>query len=355
MPRVHPSTGWRLAAVLAVLSAAYAQQPAAPARPDPFGIDQRPPQPRLWLDPAWSRMPRQAEFEGFPVFPSRLSGYGAYPVPGQGDPGAIPLLPVAPPETPGWPGWLRLRQRDALPFADDLALLVQHADRVWWRREPDDAFVPLYFHDKLRTLPVGAEIEVRQAGEFELLLHTSSRVVALGPTELRLAALTEATVEIDVRRFTRLRVQTSKRDHLFRLPNGSELRIGAVPAEGEPSGEVLVLLYRAEEPSRFGGRATLFNAGSRSVRWQDAYGTHVLPPSHRLTMFLAPVPAPIPAGLVEHGSQGAAAGVALDFPGSDGAALSWCGARFEVGPGRTLRLDPLQGAPFAAARPQETP
>ncbi|MBX3463469.1 MAG: hypothetical protein KF830_09875 [Planctomycetes bacterium] len=349
-----PAAWWPacLAALVLLVRAAAQVQPAPLPPPDPFGVSTRPSQPRLWLDPSWQRMPSPGDFQGFPTFPSRLAGYGNYPLPGlPGEAVDVPLLPLADPEPPGWPGWMRLRQREALPFAADLALLVQHADRVWWRRQRDDAFVPLYFHDKLRTLPVGAEVEVRQAGDFELLFHTSSRLVAHGPTELQIAALDEAAVEVELRRFTRLRLQVNGRGHRLRLPDGSQLEVDAEPAAGETAGQVLVLLQRADEPSRFGGRATIFNAGSRAVRWAHAFGAQRLDPGEILTMFLTPPPAPIGAGLVAEGGRSENDGAAITFRGGDGAALSWCGARFEVGAGRTLRLDPLQGAPFAGDAP----
>jgi len=327
-------------------------QPGAPQGQDPFGGST--PAPRDPLDPVWVSPPAVLPFEGFPVFPSRLSGYGNYPSLGpslgrsvDGVPQGFPLLPLAGPEPPGWPGWLRLRQRQPLPFAEDLALLVQNSDRVWWRNEAEAAFVPLYFHDKLRTLKVGAEVQVRQAGEFELVLHSSTRFIAQGPTDVRIVALSATDVELDVRRFTRLRVQAMARDHLLRLPDGSQLRFAALPGEGETEGPVLVLLQRADEPSRYGGRATIFNAGARAVRWQYAFGESRLEPGQRLTMFLAPPATSIGSGLVPKGVESKPQGAALRCDGADGGTLSWCGARFEVGPGHSVRLEPLQGEPLA--------
>lgn len=325
-------------------------QPAAPdpAAQDPFGATT----PRDPLDPIWTAHPRPQPFDGFPVFPSRLSGYGNYPLLGRPDgqlPGNVPLLPLAGPATPGWPGWLRLRSKQPLPFADDLALLAQHSDRVWWRDDTEAPFVPLFFHDKLRTLKPGAEIQVRQAGEFELVLHTSSRVVGQGPTDLQIVALSDTRVELDVRRFTRLRVQATARDHALRLPDGSQLLLGGAPREGESEGALLVLLQRADEPSRYGGRATMFNAGARAVQWQHAFGEVRLEPGQRLTMFLRPPATTAGGALVERGVRASADGAALRFDGADGGEVSWCGARFQLGAGHSLRLDPLQGQPFAPA------
>jgi len=367
---------WVVAAVVALFgallpSAAAAQVPQVPQVPRPEDASKPTPPPSgetpsdlpgSWrpeqrdpFDPTWTSVPRP-RFEGFPVFPSRLSGYGNYPVPG-GQPGAqaggqlplpFPLLPLAAPEPAGWPAWARLRSREPLPYAVDLALLVRHSDRVWWRAAVGDAFVPLYFHDKLRTLQAGGEVQVRQAGEFELLLHASTRFVAQGPTDVQLGALTATAVELDVRRFTRLRVQASGRDHVLRLPDGSQLQFGAAAEPGASEGPVLVLLQRADEPSRYGGRATLFNAGARSVRWQHAFGVCHLQPGERVTLFLRPPATTIAAPLRDDGGQMIRDGAAVRFEGAEGASLSWCGARFQVGGGRSLRLDPLQGDPFVA-------
>jgi hypothetical protein len=41
---------------------------------------------------------------------------------------------------------------------------------------------------------------------------------------------------------------------------------------------------------------------------------------------------------------------AVRFEGAEGAHLSWCGARFRVEAGGSVRLDPLQGEPFAAPK-----
>ncbi|MBL9078683.1 MAG: hypothetical protein JNL08_14330 [Planctomycetes bacterium] len=356
-------------AVLVAAAAGAAQQgsgdPARPqppertGRPDPFLQPNQPQQPRDPLDPVWGTLPRPS-FDGFPVFPSRLSGYGGYPQPArplqpgqlptvQFPPGLMPLLPVAAPEPPGWPAWVRLAEREPLPFAPDRALLVQNSDRVWWRGTTDEPFVPLFFHDKLRALEPGAEVEVRQSGEFELLLHTSSRVVATGPTELRLVAMDAGHVELDLRSFTRLRVQARDRDHVLRLPDGSRLEAAAPAPDEAAPGPVLLLLQRADEPSRYGGRATIFNIGARPVRWVHAFGTTTLEPDHRVTMFLRPPAIAVGAGLAELGGRAepTSGGRALDFRGADDAELSWCGARFQVGAGSVLRLDAGQGAPFA--------
>jgi hypothetical protein len=122
------------------------------------------PRPRDPIDPTWTRLQQARQFQGFPVFPTRLSGYGAYPSSGTPPSGFVPVLPPAGPEVADWPGWLRLRGREALPYSPEVALLVRHTDRVWWRRDPEAAFVPLFFHDKIGALRAGSEVQVRQAG-----------------------------------------------------------------------------------------------------------------------------------------------------------------------------------------------
>ncbi|MGB3965727.1 MAG: hypothetical protein WBO45_03285, partial [Planctomycetota bacterium] len=269
----------RLLALAATFTATALAQvdPATPAVPRP-GLPQLPgqqpgatttgqtpatvPPPREPLNSVWVQPAQPLRFQGFPVFPSRLQGLGLYPnAANPGQPGAarppadlLRLPPSAEAESdPGWPAWARTAGREPLPYAPELALLVRHGDRVWYSTEKEEPFVPLFFHDKLRTLRSGAVVEVRQAGEFELLLHSSSRLFCRGPTRVELLELGPSVVQlaIPVHSHWRLTASTtsaapadpaaallgaltgaapaaaaSSRAHTLALPDGSTLRFG---------------------------------------------------------------------------------------------------------------------------------
>lgn len=355
---------------------ALAQQTTPTA--DPGG--RMPIQDPLNLTPVWVNSSPPNTFRGFPVFPSALQGYGAYPTaPGaQGAAGAAPgfgsllggnrlgppvlqLLPRRPPLPPaepenGWPGWARLRERDPLPYAEDLALLVRHSERVWWRAASDEPHVPMAFHDKLRTLKAGADVEVRQAGDFELLLHDGGHVVSRGPSAMVLDKLGADEVALRFPRLTRLRLFGRERAQKVVLPDGSMLLWGPPPTElqGEP---VDVHVEReTSEPGWFGGRATITNYGLREVVFRHAFGEQTLHAGERLTFFLAAPTTDVGAALVTREIEvQRAAGTATCKAGATAGEVRWCGASFTVPAGRTLRLEALQGDPFAATATPATP
>lgn len=316
---------------------------------------------RQRMESRWTEPQAQA-FQGFPVFPSQLAGYGSYP--GFGLPTLGVGLPPgpAPDEPPGWPAWARTRDKTALPFAPELALLIRHADRVWQRANAEEPFVPLFFHDKLRTLEAGAAVEVRQTGEFELLLHKSTRLIARGPSGVELVKMTAAEVQLRIVSLSWLRIVVSARDHVIDLPGGSSLQIAApaaagaagtptflplpVPMTAPMPGVTDLVLTRAAEPAWLSGRATLTNLGSTDVRWRHAGGEVVLPPSHRLTFFLASGQQQLPAGLEVSGASSELVDGAMVCRAQGPGRATWCGAGFELPAGAALRLDPQQGRPF---------
>lgn len=363
------STGrWSRLAPAAVLSAALAaqvpvpvpapgpatQEPRPPGteRPDPSRAPSpdyrrtRDPDP---LDPVWARGPVVQPFQGFPVFPSQLSGYGAhYPrAPGDRQLPVLPSLPPAPEET-GWPQWVRARGKPPLVYAADKALLVRHADRVWWKAPDEDAFVPLYFHDKLRVVAPGTAVEVRQTGDFELLLHGGGRLVSLGSAVLRVEELTADRVVLRLAALTKLRFEAGTGEHVLLLPDGSSLTIPARPA-GELPVTAGVAIDRSSEPGWYGGRAALFNIGQRPVQWTHPCGAVTLAPGERVGLFLTPPAAAIPQALATGEATVAADGGALRCTAAADTAVSWSGARFTLPRGAALRIDPLQGRPFAPA------
>jgi len=337
-------------------------------------------------DPANSQwvLPRTgARFQGWPVFPSQLRGYAGYPgllgapvvptappgtaaAPGGAVPVPFPGLPLTlgaaalPPEPPpGWPAWSRLAGKQALPFAADQGLLVRHGERVWLQTEADEPFVPIPYHDKLRTVHAGARVEVRQAGEFELLLHDSTRLFARGPTLLTLDTLSPEAVQVDLQGLTWLRLGAVGRAHTLVLPDRSTLHVAAAkPAEGAaeftPSpgpvttptlGVTDLVFERADQPEWRAGRATLTNLGSTDVTWRRPGGDIVVPPLHRVMFFLAPSAAPIGGDLQLVGCYEEPAATGTVVRSQTGGTASWSGARFAVPAGGSVVFEPLQGQP----------
>jgi len=332
--------------------------------PSPYGVE---PVNSIWV------LPRNLPtFQGWPVFPSQLSGYGAYTNAGapptalqEGDAKpSLPLLPFSPgfaevpPEPPpGWAGWSRIEGAPPLPFAPDLGLLVRHAERVWWRADAEEPFVPLPFHDKLRVVRAGAAVEVRQAGDFELLLHDSTRLSASGSTALQIVQLAADGVRIDVGRLTWLRLGAVGRAHTLLLPDGSTVAIAATkPADGEaafvpspspttpPAAGVTDLVFeRTDEPAWLGGRATISNLGTTEVTWRHRAGDVVLAPMHRVTFFLTAGAAPIASEVVVTGGSAERDGARTVCRAPTGGTAAWSGARFELPPGGSVVFDPLVG------------
>ncbi|HLQ37770.1 MAG TPA: hypothetical protein VK348_08215 [Planctomycetota bacterium] len=319
-----------------------AQQPAVdPWNLDPLRVNDRPFRP-----PDTGLSP----FQGFPTFPPNLGGYGVYPVPKiLTEPpsfagGALPSLPPGPPD---WPSWLQFRATKPMPYAPNVAVLVRITDRVWFKTAAEEAFVPCYFFDKVRPVGVGTAVQVRQSGEFELLLQDGSAFAASGPTQLLIAALDDQLVRLDLAVCTQARVRCRERAHELRLPDGSAVLVPAAPG-GRGGAELH--LQRLDEPGLYGGRATLFHAGGAPVTWRTPLGDHVLASGFRVTLFLQPAPSARPVAFKGVNVDVTARGHTLVCRGRDGGGeVSWSGARVLVPAGAQLDLDPLLGDPFAGA------
>ncbi len=351
-------SGRRCASLLllgALVAAAAAQEqvpgtrraPAGAAGQDPLRRPQEPVlQPQQPRDPyAHPFNPADtgiAPFQGFPLFPPELGGYGGYPAPPRGllEPPTVaagatppPLLPLP----PDWPSWVGGRHAEEIPYAPDKAVLVRQSDRVWFSTEADPVLVPLYFWDKFRALGAGSRVQVRQSGEYSLLLHGGSRIEAHGRGETEVVQLDEQHVRLRAPDFTMLRVYCQVRAHEIVLPDGSALTADAADVVDGP---VDVLLQRD------GDRAFVFNNGRRPAVLRTPFGDRELPPGQRLYLLLAPPREPIAAGLGHHGVVVQRQGPRLLVQGGQGGSLHWSGARFDLPPGASLRLDPLQGRPF---------
>ncbi len=346
------------------------QQPVSPTGQDPTTAPVAPPglgdpfqQDPSDPDNLASRWYRPESFQGFPVFPPSLGGYGQYPPPPPGfaqppEVGAEVPPPPLVAQAPNWPAWVLQKRPAELPYDVGTAVLVRHSDRVWLRAAGDDAFVPLYHWDTTRPLQVGADVRVQHTGCFQLLLYGGSRTLSLGPAELSIVELTEVGAKVAVRAFTRLEIDVYERGLSLQLPDGSELLVDPLPTDAAATastGTARLFLDRAIEPGRYAGRATIFNAGDRPVRWKTALGEQQLDPGFRLTMFLAPPAAPMPAGLVEDGVSASADGARRSWTATADGSVSWSGARFRLQPGATLSIDPLLGDPFAVPPPAPNP
>lgn len=334
------------------------QQPFVPGLQSPGASD---PFQARWSAPRPLQLAR-----GFPIFPSQFAALGDYAA--SPDKMTTPILPLLSAPAPadneplGWPAWARLKSKQPLPFAPDAALLIRHAERVWFKAEAAEPFVPLAFHDKLRGLKAGASVEVRSIGEFELLLHNSSRLIARGPTLVHVDELSEGKIALRVPTVSWLRVATTGRDHVIALPGGGTLRLTAPPPAVVPSflpapvpmsaplpGVTDIVIDRMYEPSWLGGRATVTNLGSTTVTWSSTSGDVVVAPGQRFVFFVTAPDAPLPAELALGGATRTDDGDAVLCRAGQAASVSWSGASFALPKGATVRLEPQQGRPFAPA------
>jgi hypothetical protein len=314
------------------------------------------------LHTRWEHGPGST-FEGWPAFPNQLSGYGSYTRESLlGGRKPLPLA-SAPPEPEGWPMWMHARAKEPLPYAPEFALLARLGDRVWWRPADDEPFVPMYFHDKFRTLRTGARIEVRQNGEFVLLLHRSTRVLCRGPSTVELGKLDEHEVQLRIGGLTWMRIAVVERLHTIELPDGSTVTIQPPPPSGAPlllpsvlaqreaqPGVTDLMLVRANEPGWLGGRATLANLGTTDVVWRHASGEVTLHPQERVTFFLQKPQGALPAALTTTGVQADVADTVVTCRAQQAGSAGWSGASFDLPAGASVRFDAQQGRPFAAPR-----
>jgi hypothetical protein len=334
------------------------QQPFVPGTQSPGASNP-------FLDRWNQQRPLQAT-RGFPIFPSQFSALGGYAT--TPDLATSPTASMFPAPAPavddpmGWPAWARLKTKEPLPFAPDAALLIRHAERVWFQSEAAEPLVPLAFHDKLRGLKSGASVQVRSIGEFELLLHNTSRLIARGPTRLHLDELAADKVTLRVPTVSWLRIATTGRAHAIALPGGGTLGIAApapslvpsflpapVPMSAPLPGVTDVVIDRLYEPGWLGGRATLTNLGSTTVTWRHHAGDVEIAPGQRMVFFVSEPDSPLPAELALGAAARVDDGAAVVCRATQDTVVGWSGAAFPVPKGASVRFEPQSGRPFAAA------
>ena len=309
------------------------------------------------LFPTWVR---PESYQGFPVFPPSLGGYGNNPAVGGGlmlPTGAGQLPPPALPTAPDWPAWVRAKRPVTLPYEPETVVLVRHAERVWFKVPTEDAFIPLYHYDNARGLPVGSEIQVRKTGEFLLLVYGGTRFTSFGTAALRVDKLEETAAIVTLSDFTWMDLAVANQGLICKLPDGSELEMAApaAPIEDVGLGEARIRLERRIEPGDYSGRATIFNHGSRDVTWHTVSGDVALQPGHRVTFFLSPSTGNLAGELKEDAAAALTAGTSRIWEATESGAVTWSGARFDLTNGARLCLDPLLGDPFGKKSPVLSP
>jgi len=294
-------------------------------------------------------------FTGFPTFPSGVSPSAAFQPPPNWNtaPEVKSMPPAQVPTAPDWPTWLRIREQRTLAYEPGVAVLVRQQDRVWFRTPDEPAFVPLYFFDKIREVRAGTEVQVRQSGEFVMLLHGGSRIVALGAVDLKVAELTDTLVAVELRNFTELRLRCIEREHRFTLPDGSLL---VVPPQAADAVGVDLQLQRVDVPEPSAGRATLTHESGRPVGLQMPHGTVALAQGTRNTVFFAASPGLVQDSVASQGVGEERSGSARRFrAGPSGGVVRFSGSSFQLPSGATLVVDPLLGELERAVEPAAAP
>jgi hypothetical protein len=320
---------------------------AQPMPAAPTGAERYTPQGGVYGQPRWRwqtapqylDLPRVGEGTGFGAYPRRA---------GPGEGAAQPRVPVraprpAPePDPEAWPVWLSPESRAGLPPASSSrAVLLRGADRVWFRDKDEPAAIPLAFHDKFRVTQAGSTVEVRDGGEFIVLLHDTTTLRFLGPGNLSILALAEEQAEFGVGWLTRLWVTSRTRELTLRLPDASTVQLQGSRIHLERDGE----------------RAMLINHGPRAVRVARAGNRQELDSGQAFEFFLAP-PGREARGAalqVEGGVRIATQGRRLHASAEQDGSVSWAGTRIRLQAGASVEIDSLGAGAFPESRPASRP
>ena len=324
---------------------------------DPFNLQSTFIGNQLPLDPEQlsSTWMHPEAFQGFPVFPTSLGGYGSYPPPPEGflQPPLASMVPPPAriPAAPDWPGWVVSKRHEELPYGANNAVVVRQSDRVWVRDATDAAFTPLYHWDITRSVSAGSRVRVPQTGEFLAMFYGGTRLESFGSSELHIKTMVESGVELELSGFTHVVLTAHEHSFDLALPDGSRLRSLPVPEDAFAVGMTRLCIDRVDEPRWFAGRATVFNGGSRNVALTTALGDVLLEAGRRVTLFLTPPTQPLSHELVSENVQpepDGPDGIGRRFTAQRDAAVVWSGARFALPAGATLQLDPMMGRAFSS-------
>ncbi len=288
------------------------------------------------------------DFRGFPLYAPDSPAFGGYPgLPGfrpevlraRGEsPSSLLLAPGAPRPEGLWPSWLMAGSATTDRARPDQAVLVRISDRVWYRGKDEEAYIPVPFHDRIKTLEVGAGVQVRtMSGDFSVYLHDSASMQSVGPIHLETVQLTELAAEFDLLDVWFLRLDARKRSVRLRLLDQSVLEIA----------ESQVRL------TRVGDRIVLRNEGPNAFRVRTGASSIEVPANREVAVLATPPPAAVPStALVVHGTAQTRidARRATLTGGSGGGTVEWLGARIKLGAGAGAVLEAAGGDSFPEFR-----
>ena len=333
--------------VLCLLASAAVAQVRQPPNAGALPGQSQQPQPLRIVDPN-AKPSRNVPFRTLLPFPVALPGFGDI------TPGALNqiLLPPGGTDTNSadtnsavtsndpnaWPAWIVADPAIAAAegFLPDRAILARSSERVWYLAPNAGAFVPLAFHDKIRLVTAGCQVEVRGRGEFQLLFHGGGTLRSRERISLRVDSLSETLIELTLERYSN--VWLTARDRVIRLHLGSgeTVEIDKTPAFLSSDGH----LGYIKNPGR--GLVTVEGL-SGSVRVPSAHRIEVLAES-RSSGFSGEL------GVVGDIASEIEGRILRAEGGVGGGSVVWNGARFAVSSGAVLRIDALSGDSFPKNR-----
>jgi len=267
-------------------------------------------------------------YEGLPTYPGNVPGYGGYPgVVGQ--PGAVGLGSpgIKSADKDSWPSWITPGNKPRVVKSTQV-VVVRLTDRVWMRKAGERAFVPMAYYDRFRFLETGSQVEVRGKGEYQLVMHDGAGMRSRGPCSLQINSLDESVMDLQITTVNSIWLTAKLRPVRVLLPDGTRLELSASAVHIERRGDLIRVSNAGSAPIRFAGLC-----GSGEIRgpryinvWTEPSKASPLSGSLQLT------------GRV---TQSKAGGVTTLRGGADGQ-VTWSGARFKLGDGASLKIQPLK-------------
>ncbi|MBK8977571.1 MAG: hypothetical protein IPM29_16785 [Planctomycetes bacterium] len=293
--------------------------------------------------------PDRAEplFQGFPLLtPPGFSAYpgGRLPNPYERASGAMPVVP--PPALPispnAWPSWfVGPGSENPEGFTATVAVLAQNTDLVWLRPEQGAPFAPLALHDRFEVIRVGARVDVRGGGQYLMAFQGGATLRMEGTSRVEIEQLDDDRIALELTDLYRVWLAAGDRPLVARFgPGGAELTLRAAQA----------VLQRDR------GFVRCENRGPGVARLAAIGREFELPAGFVTTVLLrAPATDAPSASLEVRGDvETARDGRVLEARAVlEAGSVGWTGARFELAPGASLRIDPLAGAEFPDQRDTE--